>query len=191
MKNISVLTIVFCFLCTTGFCQVEENNNLRFSITVEPLNFIAKGYSFWFGIRYKKFEAGLTTFSIYTQQNTLFENDEELDIKLTNGTAFYTRFYPLNSNSSPFIGFLIGKESWRIRGKEEPIEENILKNAFFTPQIGYQWITLNNRLIVNPNFRLILPFGENGPSETNGISNELKPFGLIPALDIGVRLNKK
>ncbi len=179
------------FSWTNSFCQNTENPDLRLSLTVEPFNFIAKGYSFWLGFRYKKFEIGLTTFSAYSETNILFENEEQLDIQLKNGTALYTRFYPLNSKSSPFVGFLMGKESWRIRNLEAPIQENILKNAFFTPQVGYQWVTLNRRLIVNPNVRFILPFAEQGPMETDGISHDLKTVAFIPALDIGIGLNKK
>jgi len=190
MKKILILAVILCFLSNTAFCQLEEDNHLRISLTIEPVNFFLKGYSFWAGIKYRKFEAGVVTFSAYSENNFLFENSDDLDIKLRNGTALYTRFYPLNSESSPFLGFLIGYESWRIRGKQEPIQENILRNAFFTPQVGYQWVTLNRRLLVNPNVRFILPFAENGPSETNGISNELKNFGFIPALDIGIGLYK-
>ncbi len=190
MRNILMVLIVVFLSTAAAKSQEVGDSHLRYSLTVEPFNFIASGYSFWGGIRYKKFELGVATFSITTETNALFQNGDQLDIQLRNGTALYTRFYPLKKKSGPFMGFLLGYEAWRIRGKKEPIEENIYRNAFFTPQVGYQWLTLKGRLIVNPNVRMILPFAASGPEATNGISNDLNNFGIIPALDIGIRFGK-
>jgi len=161
------------------------DNNFRLSITIEPLNYALKGHSVWLGLKYRQFEVGAFSFSIYSKTNTLFENGDQLDIKLQNGLAFYGRYYFQDRLSSPFVGFLLGGEKWRIRDQENTAE-NILKNAYITPQLGYQWVTLNGRLIINPNVRFIFPFQVEGERELNGIQYDLKNMGFIPALDLGV-----
>lgn len=192
MKQLTFLTLIFFSL---QYLQAQETHNhssdFRLSLTVEPLNYIAKGHSIWLGVRYKKIGIGLVTFSAHSQKNILFDQHENLDIQLQKGIAVYARYFTSQKPSSPFVGFLLGTEQWNIQNRANPESRNLLKNAFFTPQIGYQWSTLNDRLVINPNIRMILPFNISGPTELEGMNHELKPAAFLPALDLGLGIPLK
>lgn len=184
MKKLKVF-LVISVLATAMFGQDMPLEKFRLSITFEPLNYVLKGHSVWLGFRYKRTELGLFSFSIHTKKNSLFENPNQLDIDLQNGLAIYTRFYLQNKMSAPYVGALIGSEKWGIRNQNTKTNYT-LKNAFFTPQVGYSWSTLNNRLLINPNFRLILPFNPKGQEQLIEERVKLKKYGFIPGLDLGL-----
>ncbi len=192
MKLLILFALIF-FTLQSVQAQETSNNSadFRLSLTIEPLNYIAKGHSIWLGVRYKKVGFGLVTFSAHSKKNILFDQHENLDIRLQKGIAFFARYFTSKKPSSPFVGFLLGTEEWNIQNKTNPNSRNLLKNAFFTPQIGYQWSTLNNRLIINPNVRMIVPFNVSGHTELEGINHELKSAAFLPALDLGLGIPLK
>lgn len=187
MKKL-VLPFILLGIISQLFAQEIPTEKYRLSITFEPLNYAMKGHSVWVGLRYKQFEAGVFSFSIHSKTNTLFKDYGDLDIDLKNGLAVYTRFYLQNKPSSPFVGALIGRERWDIQNAAKTVKKS-LRNGFVTPQIGYSWSTWNNRLLINPNFRMIVPFAAKGASEVDGQTVELKKMGFFPGLDLGLGLN--
>ncbi len=188
MNKFILLVLALCLFQFIEAQEIDHNHqsDFRLSLTIEPLNYLSKGHSVWLGLRYKQLSFGVVTFSAHSKTNVLFDQHENLDIKLQKGRAFFARVYLSKKPSSPFVGYLLGTEQWRIQNKTNPKSHHILKNAFFTPQIGYQLSALNNRLIINPNIRCIIPFNPSGPTELDGMKHELKSLAFIPGLDLGL-----
>ncbi len=186
-----VLLIFLISSAHVSYGQQFNPNDIKFTVSVEPLNYILSGHSLWAGIRYQQYEIGLTTFGAYSDVNVLFENEDLLDIRLTNGIALYGRYYIFKEKSSPFIGALAGTERWKIRSRAEQVEESTISNAFVTPQVGYQWLVWRKRIIINLNVKCIFPINVEGPVSTDGISNALNQYAFLPSLDLGYRFGFK
>lgn len=178
---------LFLTFFTSNFAQDKQNQSYKLAVSLEPINYLFGGHSVWLGLRYKQYEAGVFSFSSPSTNHVLFESNDNLEITLDFGLAFYGRYYLSKRSSSPFIGMLIGDEKWGIKDKASSTE-NELRNSFFTPQLGYQWV-IKKRFFISPNFRFILPFNDRGPEMIGNESYTLRSFGVIPAFDIGMRFS--
>lgn len=198
MKRLILLSgFLVLFLITfssNAFCQKGDSLKDRdWRIEVEPASFVFHGFNLHISRNItmdNKLNVGLYFLSLDIPEKVhkgMFNNlNDTVDVRLGFEAAIITRYkFNLwkNHETNPYIGLITGWEYFDIT--QPSVSKLRIATGVVTPFAGYEIYFFRQMLFVNPQLRGVIYIA---PKNNRAGVESIKPFFLLPAVSVGIRL---
>jgi len=189
--GISTIILLLGINYTSSAQDEQANNKTKFSVEIDPVTFVFRGYGIHFRIQPKGSEHLLIGFGTYAMQmpdllvNFNKDNkDRGWNVRLNQGYSLFSEYHFTEVNRKWFIGTQVGVQEYKIENENSNGSTkftNILAMGYF----GYTIKPFKNKLYIKPWAGIGYTSKLAGTNTLGAFEYDIAPITMFATLHIG------